>query len=379
LPRTGPPPRPGAHAAPAAGPGVLVSDSWAATEPLPPVDDDYQGRRRRVGGRPGRAGWLVVLGVVLLLSAAVAVPFLISENGGRESGTLPTDGQPLSTGPLQTAGLGPSGLPVIMAPSATPTLAPSAATTTAGQTTTSPPLQPPGVPGAPNTSGATSSSLSLSWSAASGTVTEYRVESCQGGSCSNFSQFGTTNVTSITVGSLASGTTYRFRVRAANSAGTSGYSDVGNGTTTAFSLTLQGEAGTPSGCAAVRTVAGASNGQVMDRIGDNDDWTGCGATDGVVTFTNVNIPAGTYTITIYYVFNEQNGDSQRYARLRLTAGGTTIDFAHTYARTTTVQSWTTSSFTRNAAAAFTITYSNPGVQGQDRSPALDRIVIQQTS
>ncbi|HEY7226419.1 MAG TPA: fibronectin type III domain-containing protein [Micromonosporaceae bacterium] len=394
-PAMGPPPpalprRLGPRQGLPAGPGVLVADTWE-TAPLPPVGDEYEGRRRRQrripSSRPSRAGWLVVLGVVLSLSAAVAVPFIIAGNGEApgDNNALQSQTPGYSPGP-DSSYQGVGQLPIIMAPSATPsgsagstTPAPDATRSTAPKSSTgTPPLPPPGPPSNLATSSRTTSSLTLSWNASSGTVGQYLIESCLGSECTNFVQWGTSPVTGANVQGLTPGTTYRFRVRATNSGGNSAYSNATSGTTF-FLAELQGESGMPSGCAAVRTVNGASNGRVMDRIGDNNDWTGCfSSSDGVVTFINVNVPAGTFSVTIYYVFNEQNGDSQRLARLRLTAPGTTINFDHTYARTTTVQSWTTPTFTRAAPTAFTMTYSNPGGPGQDRAPALDRIVIQQT-
>src|SRR5262249_53736317 len=81
----------------------------------------------------------------------------------------------------------------------------------------------PGTPGNPQVSGVTSSSISLSWTASTGTVTGYRVYE------------GTTVVasptgTSTTIGGLAACSTHTYAVRAFNSAGESGSATV-TGTT----------------------------------------------------------------------------------------------------------------------------------------------------
>jgi hypothetical protein len=78
----------------------------------------------------------------------------------------------------------------------------------------------------------TSSSVSLGWSASSGTVTSYLIERATGATSTNFSQIATSATNSFTDSGLSANTTYRYRVRASNSAGTSGYSGIANATTT---------------------------------------------------------------------------------------------------------------------------------------------------
>src|SRR6202042_2729269 len=74
--------------------------------------------------------------------------------------------------------------------------------------------QPPGAPTGLTVTGTTSSSVSLSWTAPSGTVTGYDVDE-------NGSQVTTATGTSATVTGLAASTSYSFTVAAYNSAGTS--------------------------------------------------------------------------------------------------------------------------------------------------------------
>jgi endo-1,4-beta-xylanase len=91
--------------------------------------------------------------------------------------------------------------------------------------------QVPGTPGTPTATNVTSSSVTLNWTASSGTVTSYQIERATGASSTTFTQVGTSTSTTFTDTGLAANTTYRYRVRAVNSAGSSSYSDVTNVTT----------------------------------------------------------------------------------------------------------------------------------------------------
>jgi lysophospholipase L1-like esterase len=92
--------------------------------------------------------------------------------------------------------------------------------------------QPPGTPGTPVASGITASSVSLAWTASSGTVSNYQIERCQGSTCTAFVQIGTSATAAFVNSGLTASTTYRYRVRATNSAGASPYSGIVNVTTT---------------------------------------------------------------------------------------------------------------------------------------------------
>lgn len=95
---------------------------------------------------------------------------------------------------------------------------------------------PPTSPGTPTISSLTSTSLTLNWSPSADSVgvTGYRVERCQGSTCTNFTQIVTPTGTSFSDTGLTASTTYRYRVRAVDAAGNlSGYSGFTSATTLA--------------------------------------------------------------------------------------------------------------------------------------------------
>jgi fibronectin type 3 domain-containing protein len=78
------------------------------------------------------------------------------------------------------------------------------------------------------------SRIDLNWTASTDNVgvTGYRVERCQGATCTNFAQVGTPTTTDYSNTGLMAGTTYRFRVRAADAAGNlSAYSAISTAAT----------------------------------------------------------------------------------------------------------------------------------------------------
>ena len=109
------------------------------------------------------------------------------------------------------------------------------------QTDQATPVASANAPSAPGTLTATAvsgSEIDLSWGASSGGsgVTGYRVERCQGASCSTFTQIATPTGTSYNDTSVTVGNSYSYRVRAVDSAGNlSPYSNVAT-TTTSFTV-----------------------------------------------------------------------------------------------------------------------------------------------
>ncbi len=94
----------------------------------------------------------------------------------------------------------------------------------------------PTVPAAPTNLTATAASrsrINLTWTDNSDNETGFKVERCQGSTCTNFAQIATVgaNVSTYANTGLRASTTYRYRVRAYNAAGNSGYSNIASATT----------------------------------------------------------------------------------------------------------------------------------------------------
>ena len=102
-------------------------------------------------------------------------------------------------------------------------------------TTIPPPI--PTLPGNLTAISISTSEIDLSWTASTetgGTISSYLVERCQGASCSNFAQVGTSTGTTFNDTGLTASTTYNYRVRAKDLAGNVGpYSNVASATTAA--------------------------------------------------------------------------------------------------------------------------------------------------
>jgi chitodextrinase len=162
-------------------------------------------------------------------------------------------------------------------------------------TTTQPDNQPPGAPGTLTAIAAGSGQINLSWGAANDNVgvVNYLVERCQGASCSDFAQIGTSTTTTFNNTGLTAGTTYSYRVRATDAAANLGaYSNVASATTT--------QAAT-AGLVAAYAFNEGSGTTVTDTSGNgntgtlaNATWTVGGKYGGALSFNGsnatVNIP-----------------------------------------------------------------------------------------
>ena len=129
--------------------------------------------------------------------------------------------------------------------------------------------QPPTAPTNLAATAASGTQINLNWTASTDNVAVagYRIEGCQGASCSNFTQIGTSAGTTFVNTGLTANTSYSYRVRATDVAGNlSLYSN----TATAATPALDSQ---PPTAPATLTAAAASNSQI------NLGWTA--STDNV--------------------------------------------------------------------------------------------------
>jgi fibronectin type III domain protein/concanavalin A-like lectin/glucanase superfamily protein/thrombospondin type 3 repeat protein len=101
--------------------------------------------------------------------------------------------------------------------------------------TTAAPPPPPAAPSNLAATPASASLINLTWQDNANNESGFRIERCQGSTCTNFAQVATTptDATTLADTSLAASTTYRYRVVAYNTGGVSSYSNVANATTNA--------------------------------------------------------------------------------------------------------------------------------------------------
>ena len=97
-------------------------------------------------------------------------------------------------------------------------------------TTPAPPVPPPSNLTATAIS---SSQINLSWTASTGTISQYLIESCSGASCSNFAQIGTSNTATFSNTGLLASTSYSYHVRATDGTNFSLYTNTATATTQA--------------------------------------------------------------------------------------------------------------------------------------------------
>ncbi len=93
---------------------------------------------------------------------------------------------------------------------------------------------PPTVPTNVSAVAASATQINLTWTASTDNVavTEYRIERCQGASCTTFAQIANPAVTNYSDTPLSDITTYRYRIRAGDAGGNlSAYSAIANATT----------------------------------------------------------------------------------------------------------------------------------------------------
>jgi fibronectin type 3 domain-containing protein len=143
--------------------------------------------------------------------------------------------------------------------------------------------------------------ITLTWGAATDNVgvTGYRLERCQGASCTTFTQIATPPGLTYTDSGLNSSTTYRYRVRASDAGGLLGaYSNIASATTGTIPDTTPPSAPGTLTATATGTQIALSWGAATDNVGvtgyrvERCQGTGCS------NFTQIATPAGTtYTDT----------------------------------------------------------------------------------
>jgi uncharacterized repeat protein (TIGR01451 family) len=139
----------------------------------------------------------------------------------------------------------------------------------------SPDIDPPTAPSNLTATPISQTQINLAWTASSDTVgvTGYKVERCQGSTCSTFTEIATPTGTTYNNIGLTPGTTYRYRVRATDAVpNLSAYSNIATATTQ----------GTPN-TAPTAIISTPTNGTLW-RVGDTISFSGSAtdAQDGTV-------------------------------------------------------------------------------------------------
>ncbi len=192
----------------------------------------------------------------------------------------------------------------------------STVTTPSGADTT-----PPSTPASLSATAASSSQMNLSWTASTDNVgvTGYRVERCQGASCTTFAQIATPATTTYSDTGLSASTNYSYRVRATDAAGNlSGYSNTASATTSAASSStiayVQSNSASPNNSALATLSAAFTSAQSAGNL--NVVAIGWGSsTIGISSVTDTKgnsytlavgpttMVGGGATTTIYYAKN----------------------------------------------------------------------------
>ncbi|MGC2230452.1 MAG: IPT/TIG domain-containing protein, partial [Candidatus Acidiferrum sp.] len=257
---------------------------------------------------------------------------------------------------------------------------------------------------------ASASQIALSWTASSDPlgVSNYLVERCQGATCTNFSQIGTSTTTTFTDTGLPSSTIYNYRVRATDSGGNlSPYSN------TVSASTQAPQAGVPTVSSVSPTNGPAAGGTAVTITGTNfaagaTVQFGSAAATNVVVVSSTSITATTPTgsagaVTVTVTVNGQSGSLANGFTYVVpptvtgvspnsgsTAGGTpvtitgtnfvsgaTVFFGATAATNVVVVSGTqiTATTPAGSAGAVTVTVTNPGAQSGSLASGFTYVVI----
>ncbi len=173
---------------------------------------------------------------------------------------------------------------------------------------------PPTVPTNLVAAAVSSSQINLSWTASTDdvAVTGYKVERCQGASCSNFAEIATRTTTTFNDTGLTPSTSYSYRVRATDAAGNlSAYSGTSTATTMASGGPISVSISPRRGGAVISQTLTLSATVTNDVSGAGVTWS---TTGGMLTgqsttgATFASATAGSYTITA-----TSNADSTKTA------------------------------------------------------------------
>src|SRR6266849_1204040 len=161
---------------------------------------------------------------------------------------------------------------------------PSVPSSAANSPPTAPDTTPPTAPTGLTATATSSVQTSLAWAAATDNfgVTGYRVERCQGASCSNFVQIAAPASATLDDTGLTASTSYSYKVRAADAAGNLGaYSNITSATTLPPAPPPPGAQDFPTRCAqpgVIRCVGFENASDITGTYGDNS-----GITSGATT------------------------------------------------------------------------------------------------
>jgi type II secretory pathway pseudopilin PulG len=159
--------------------------------------------------------------------------------------------------------------------------------------------QAPSIPANLTASAVSASQINLTWTASTDNVgvTSYRVERCQGSSCSNFLEIASPSTNSFNNTGLSSSTSYRYRVRATDAANNlSGYSSIASATTQASGPPPGPTTFSCTGAAATYQVPAGVTRISIDVVGANGATDGWGDSTpgrgGRVQHTNITVTPG---------------------------------------------------------------------------------------
>jgi chitodextrinase len=164
----------------------------------------------------------------------------------------------------------------------------------------------------------TSTRINLTWTAATDNVgvTGYRIERCQGASCTAFVQIAAPTSASFSDTSLSASTTYRYRVRAADAAGNLGnYSNVAAATTQSAADTQAPTA--PTGLTATVSsnqvdlswTASADNVGVTAYLIERCQGSGCTSFSQIASTANTSYSNTGLSASTTYVYRVRAADA----------------------------------------------------------------------